>query len=53
MKVSVHEQGTLVDVQVDGVNVPAGVRAQLTVNPTRTRRLPEPYSDCQHRVRHS
>ena len=50
---AVHEQGTLADVQADGVNVPAGVRAQLTVNPTRTCRLPAPYSDCQHKVRHS
>ena len=48
---AVHERGTLVNVLVDGVDVPSGVKATITLRPVRTQRLEFPYSDCHSEVR--
>ena len=50
VKVSVHEQGTLINIDTDGINIQPGIKAEVNVRPTRTRRLSAPYSDCDTQV---
>ncbi len=50
VKVSVHEKGTLPDLNIDGIDLATGESSTVYLHPMRRKTQPSPYSDCITKV---